>query len=571
MARLLPNTYGSLTPPGEVELFRRFQEDSSDGLTVVHSLDLAEHPRQICGEIDFLILVEGLGILSLEVKSHRSVSRRADGYWLLGNDAPDARGPFKQAAEAGYSVRNHLARQDPSLSKTVVYSAVCFPFVNFDINSVEWHPWQLIDARLLNSQKLSDLIRSILSKARAHLEKKPTAKWFDHRTNKFPRSEVQRAIQHLRPLFELFESPASRSARRHQQLKSYTEEQFVALDLLSENPRVLFRGPAGTGKTLIAIEAVRRHAIGGKRVLFLCYNKLLGEFLKAETSMLGPNVKTSTLHALLLELTGLEPAASADFWRNTLPQAAIAKLLEQQSEEYDVLVIDEAQDLGPDCVFDGLDLMIKGGLKAGHWLLFGDFESQNIFRANQMTDEEMRKRLGGGFVSGRLVKNCRNLPRIAKWMTIFGSLSQGYMSVLRPDDSVDPSLKFYTSEDEQLDLLQKTVTELIEEGFSKSDIVVLSMYGGKSAANSLRGRPQKSVKLVEFQSQERQSGVRYTTIHAFKGRESPAVIITDVDHLLDKSREDLLYTGASRAQDRLAILCSADAKKDAARILFGRA
>ena len=57
------------------------------------------------------------GILVIEVKSHRTVERLADGRWKLGNHAPTARGPFQQASEAMHSIRDYLlsTRRRPAL------------------------------------------------------------------------------------------------------------------------------------------------------------------------------------------------------------------------------------------------------------------------------------------------------------------------------------------------------------------------------------------------------------------------------------------------------------------------
>jgi hypothetical protein len=63
--------------------------------TVLHSLDIAEHRRQLAGEIDFLVVAPGEGVLVLEVKGCY-VLRRKDGAWYYGaNDEADHRGPFR--------------------------------------------------------------------------------------------------------------------------------------------------------------------------------------------------------------------------------------------------------------------------------------------------------------------------------------------------------------------------------------------------------------------------------------------------------------------------------------------
>ena len=69
-----------------------------------------------------------------------------------------------------------------------------------------------------------------------------------------------------------------------EKLKRFTSEQLKALDSMRENPRVVFNGPAGTGKTLLAIEAARRSISDGCRTLFLCYNKHISEWVKSQFS-----------------------------------------------------------------------------------------------------------------------------------------------------------------------------------------------------------------------------------------------------------------------------------------------
>ena len=57
--------------------------------------------------------------------------------------------------------------------------------------------------------------------------------------------------------------------------------QMSILENLEENDRLLIRGSAGTGKTLLAREAALREARQGKQVLFLCYTEALAAFLIA--------------------------------------------------------------------------------------------------------------------------------------------------------------------------------------------------------------------------------------------------------------------------------------------------
>ena len=111
----------------------------TSGWTVLHSFDIADHRRQLAGEIDFLCIVPGKGVLVVEVKGCHQLARH-DGDWYYGHNAePDHRGPFRQAADAMHSLRQRLAKLHPELAGVPFWSAACFPFIDFTESSPEWH------------------------------------------------------------------------------------------------------------------------------------------------------------------------------------------------------------------------------------------------------------------------------------------------------------------------------------------------------------------------------------------------------------------------------------------------
>src|SRR5688572_6482619 len=114
MARMIPDVAPAMQSPGEAELFVRFRDEPGTGdWTVLHSFDLSEHVARVSGEVDFVVIVPGRGVLVLEVKAVQSI-RRENGVWFLGKaEQGDPRGPFKQAADAMHSLREAVSHRDP--------------------------------------------------------------------------------------------------------------------------------------------------------------------------------------------------------------------------------------------------------------------------------------------------------------------------------------------------------------------------------------------------------------------------------------------------------------------------
>lgn len=561
MARMIPPVvHPGTVSRGELEVFRRLQSDpETEDWTVLHSLDTAAHVKQMFGEIDFVVIVPGKGVLCLEVKGTTRLKRER-GLWYYGNAAPDARGPFKQAASAMHSVREQLAKHDPTLKGVVFWSAACFPLLDFNETSVEWHSWQVIDRRAMQARSLGQLVKGVLDNARTFLAGHPSAKWFNLRSPE-PSKEQCEAICHLlRPQFEVFESPKSRKHRLEEELKRYTDEQLVALDAMNSNARVIFAAPAGTGKTLLATEAARRAAATEKRVLFICFNRFLGQTLKEQLESLQ-GVRAGTLHSYMLNLTGLsgENRDSA-FWEQDLPLLATEKLLELDDAPFDELIVDEAQDILRDTYLDVLDMSLKGGLAAGRWRIFGDFEKQLIYGTGSTALQGFAEARGGRAPIYSLRVNCRNTPHIATTARWLGQMHPDYSRVLRPDNGVEAELSYFRDSVQQQQLLIDALQNLYDDGFQGDDIVVLSPHSKSACAASIT-QPPWSDRLTPFRL-GLDGHIGYCSIHAFKGLEAPAVIVTDIEQVEDVEASHLFYVALTRALHRLIILSAESARAE---------
>ena len=535
------------------------EDPNAAGWTVLHSLDLADHVRASQGEADFVVLIPNEGILVIEVKSHKSVRFTEQG-WRLGNDPePDRRGPFKQASEALHSIRKYLDQR--GLSKSVpMLSAVIFSSAPFQISSSEWHVWQVLDKQGLHARAISANLFKIIHTAREFFASK-NLPWMRNGVD-FSEETLGRIVQALRPRFEVLASPTERRKHLDEGLMRCTEQQFRILDDAGINSRLLVSGLAGTGKTTLAVEVVRREKAANPEsvVGFFCFNKLLGGILARECSPLGEGIRLGSFHSWMLEFSGIKPtterARNPEFWSRELPENCVSKLTApgMPSGFLDLLVLDEAQDLFIDPYLDIFDLLLKGGLRKGRWRFFGDFERQDIYAQGAVGREDFyNNRIEERCALQTLSENCRNTQEISAALTLLARLKPGYSRVLRDDTRHDPDILFFKDQTEQLQSVLKLLDGYQAEGFKASEIVLLSPQRNGCLAKELAELPAWKGRLREYANDHKTA--TFSTIHAFKGLEAPVVILTDIRSLAAPKDFDLLYIGMSRALHRLAILC----------------
>ncbi|MER7604761.1 NERD domain-containing protein/DEAD/DEAH box helicase [Nocardioides sp. NPDC127503] len=557
MARMIPAYCLPGAAPGEQALHKALAEcDGTDDWIVLHSLAIAEHIKKPEGEADFVVIVPGRGILVIEVKSHLTIDYH-EGIWKLGNDAPTARGPIKQAADAMHSIRKYLLRKQVDLGSIPILSAGWFTAVRARTmlpESPEWHDWQVLDSEDLRNGVGAAILRTMKA-GTVHLSKTTYVAYGEVGPSE---AETRRIALVLRPQFEAAVVAGDLRHARESDLVHFVEEQYEALDSMADNHAVLFTGPAGSGKTFLAMEAARREVVLRHRGRLICFNSLLGRRLRDDTPT-GDALMVGTLHRQLLDIAGVTPpvAPSATFWTEELPERAMEAIVAAGDDEaVDFLVVDEVQDILREPYLDVLDLMVKGGLQSGRVLLFGDFERQAIFDDGAGRDL-LRKRVPH-LPTGRLIMNCRNRPRIGFSVNMFSGLRPGYQKFRRDDDGMNPAWLKYEAGRDQTPLLVEAIQRLRDEHYQLHEIAVLSPLADGSVAASTTDRWLRQVLRPATGQARRKGEVQYATIQAFKGLEAPAVIVTDLDRKVVPSFTSVMYVGLTRATDRLYGLIEAD-------------
>ncbi|MFD1437817.1 ATP-binding domain-containing protein [Acinetobacter sp. ANC 4282] len=560
MPKMIPRIFdlNNNSSPGEKIFFERISRDEEiKNWVVLHSLNVAYHQTRVMGELDFIVIIPKLGILAIEIKSHLEI-KVEDGVWHLGRtDKNGSISPFVQLNKTLFSLKNYITDQNIEFRDIPIFPLVIFTHCEFHPVSIEVHKNSYVSCKEFRNTRLSELLKNRIKKFREEISRKNNLSWLVE-SNRPDSNDMVRLIKILRPNIEPSIQLESNSSIIEKELFKFTSEQYEALDSLADHPCVLFNGAPGTGKTFIAVESAIRAAREGKKVLFVCMNKLLGDFLKNKLESWA-SIKVSTLHSLMrgydFDVNTLNDN-DEKYWNHLLPQIAYTNIINKsQDESYDLLIVDEAQDIiWNNLWLDCLDLLLKKGLTQGCWHIFGDFVYQNIY-TKKLSESDFIKNLrdrNSGFVHFKLKKNCRNTEASTRVNLNILSMDSPYSGYLRKYPPILVSKYYmYSNQSEQLKKVNEIIQNCLKEGFHYSDIVILSKLAeSKSLLHLHRDNINANLSVYDLDL----NCLRYTSIHKFKGLEAPVIILTDFDEIESDDAKRMLFTGASRATDSVHYL-----------------
>ena len=95
---------------------------------------------------------------------------------------------------------------------------------------------------------------------------------------------------------------------------------------------------------------------------------------------------------------------------------------------------------------------------------------------------------------------------------------------------------------------------------------MLSSVSEKSTAKMLPSPWNQRVRQYDLDS----PGIRFATIQSFKGLESAAIVVTDVEKLEVAEQASLFYVAITRALEEVVIIAHENVKKDIRAVLSQR-
>ena len=493
------------------------------------------------GEIDFILTHPYFGIVLIEVKGHGVVCK--DGTWFRGDkktkdpytQIEDARGNLNQFLFQNIEELKPIIKDEKDMRKisSSIHTLVVFPFLP-DFQNLG-----------MKASKSNTLTQTDLNDVAGYFKDNIPQKDFGSLKG------IQEKFKDV--VLPNFNTAPLRGLTKNlmDQMMASTEEQKVILNaILDNNSHVAVKGPAGSGKTVLAVEAARQAAENGEKVLFLCYNQNLSRFLSNLLSD-NPLIEVYSLFGLFAKINiNLKDVGTS----NLNPSDAapiIAEIMNDNFDKFetsfDVLIIDEAQDYSS-LFWPTFDFLTENK----KWFLFYDTR-----QAITHSDWDLPKLSNKSWTTFPLTKYLRSTKEISqKVLKVYNDeYNASAISGLEPQ-YIHLKNKGWK---EGLSVLVQILTGLFEtEKYHASQVQILIPHS--RYLEEVEQAPYKpNLKIGAIKE------IQIESIHKFKGLESEVVvmILPSVESLESETTKDtksLIYVGMSRATSLLIIIGDQEVK-----------
>jgi AAA domain/Nuclease-related domain/UvrD-like helicase C-terminal domain len=538
MAVMYPRTLDEreVKSAAEAKVFAALEERLGDGWEVFHSMGWVARDKETGsdgGEIDFVIAHPEQGILCLEVKGGGIECRHGEWYGIHDGRQERIRDPFAQAIDHTHALRRVLGGMPAKGGgELLIGHGLAFPDISVHelVLAPDAPPELIIDRN--ETATIDEAVERCLA--------------YHRPAGADPVGPGANGMKKLRetlaPNVRIEVPMAEEFLAEEEALITLTHDQAVLLQHFGRDKRMVVTGPAGSGKTMLAVERAKRLAAKGEDVLFVCFNRRLRDHLRKAERNSG--VYFQTFHGLCTALAKqAEVLLSVDkggdydstFFGEELPLALLAAV-EELGPQYDALFVDEAQDLHNDWL-EALMATLRDPDDALVWLFMDD--NQRVYENQLDVPDEFRP--------FDLIHNCRNTQAIHR------EVMKKYEGEVEPE-AIGPEgreVAYYETNDQPA-TVRAIVAELCgKEEIPPQDIVVLSSHGKEKSAVAEAGCGRYT-----FVDEPRPLGdyIRFASIRGFKGLESPVVILCELEGLDDETIDQQLYVGLSRARNHCVIV-----------------
>ena len=489
-------------------------------------------------EADFVIFNPQKGILCIEAKAGNV--NYTNGKWYYGSGKLiNHDGPYRQAESIKWKLSKYFEDKNfrNILNNCKLLHAVWFPSITKSaFNGVNLPPEADLKITLTNEalENIETEIEKIFSiQLPNHLETRLDSMQEDIIINKI-----------LAPSFDLVSIPKVKLNNTKHVFTKMLNEQIALLNYLEEQDNAIISGMAGTGKTVMAMEKAKRHATNGEKVLVLCYNSKLRDFLKEQ------------YHNNYIDIFNIDEFAcymcTLQYSDYELLANKLLETIDEDSFPYKHIIIDEGQDFGREEIVENeiVELLKSNVLnenKNGTFYFFYDKNQmiQSKFIPKYITESDCKL---------TLYHNCRNTFNIAQ--TSLKLLKSEQKPKVLNNYVLGENVELYIKENETdtCNTLNTIIDEYRKAGYESIQILTCSTLN-----NSI---------ITNYISNEKYKNIPITTCRKFKGLEADAIILIDINmDIFDNNEFQIMYVGASRAKYKLSLLANLS-EKDCSEILI---
>lgn len=464
--------------------------DGGDGAVAFHSVKLRSHPHKQQSEADFVVLWRGV-VVVIEVKG--GGVRKHDGIWYSVDRRNDwhrlSESPMDQARNAMYALSDIF--REERVGWFARQAVVITPDIDAPPRSVEWGNanWFAKEDMTIAGLQLSLDLVVASSGAPPHGQ-----------------NVASEVVLRERLFGEFTRMPvidAQRGAVIEEQNRA-TADQIRVLSSLSRNQRMLVLGGAGTGKSLLLAESAKQEAESAHSVLITFRSPALVGFF------------SSLLADRPIDITPFDELTS--------------------DRKYDVVLIDEAQDLMTADAMDLLDAVLVGGRSGGRWRMFLD--PNNQAQVDGRFDHDVYELVAEEAPSFDLNRNVRNTKAIVHVVQEYLGADVGDPGIVNGERIGWNWFEVKAGVDEAVGIAQR----LVEGGARRSEIWIISVVSTDAPRMDRDGFTVTSPKFA-------------------KGLEAEHVIVCDLPDSYGDVEIAAFYVAVTRARVSLNIAATKRDKK----------
>ena len=532
MARIIPNDTKEFHNSYGEKLIYEALKNLSNEYIVFYSLNWNRKQKReiLWGESDFTIFHPKKGIVVIEVKS--GSIKLVEGQWEQQNIKNGykikIKDPMIQAERSKYTFLD-LLRSDQRYKNYKIECAVWLTMVE-SYKQLGNLPPAYKEGNLLIKKDIEEIEKSIL-------------RIFDYYELKeqsiYSKEDEKFVIRTLSPEFNIVPNISNIIEEAEYNFNRMTFEQSKLIDYLDCQRVASIQGGAGTGKTLLAIEKIKKllenEETKNEKVLFLCFNEFLYNYLNLKYKSELTNATFFSIDKLVKKHYKIKNEYATE-------EEKLNFLYNYSTYNWDYkhIIIDEGQDFTKDEI-DALYFIAE--LEGGCFYLFYD-KNQIVNRGEKLFFEDnLECRL-------ILTTNCRNTKNIAissnKILNIekykLNESIKGEKPILYISYNIESIKK----------IIEEEITKYKNEQISLERIVILTVKTEKKSILS----NIKKIGIYNLCDNLEKKGILFTTARKYKGLESDVVIVIDIDKntFEDEVERRVFHVAISRAKVYLSCI-----------------